>query len=99
MPQRVANAGSRSWQSGLFNFGQETIHLGGWEDVGNRCETGSLHGLFERHCHLHASANLGGPPARAHEEEPPVGEKFRWLAFEGMSDELKNPADNEQSQS
>jgi|SRR5580658_125695 hypothetical protein len=45
------------------------------------------------------AVNLSPPPAHADEQETPVVEKFRRLAFEGVADELENPSDEEQSQS
>jgi len=42
--------------------------------------------------------NLRPPPAHSDEQESPVVEEFRRLAFEGVSDELKEPSDQEQSQ-
>jgi len=42
--------------------------------------------------------DLSPPPAHANEQETPVAEKFRRLAFEGVADELENPSDEEQSQ-
>ena len=44
------------------------------------------------------TADLGPPPADANEEEAPVAEKFGRLAFEGVTDKLKDPTDYEQSQ-
>lgn len=41
--------------------------------------------------------NLGPPPAHADEQEAPIVEELRRLAFEGMADELENPSDEEQS--
>jgi hypothetical protein len=35
------------------------------------------------------------PPADADEEETPVTEEFRRLAFEGVADELENPSEHE----
>jgi len=40
--------------------------------------------------------NLGPPPADADEEESPVAEKLRRLAFEGVADKLKNPSQDKE---
>ena len=40
--------------------------------------------------------DLGPPPAHPDKQETPVGEEFWRLAFEGVSDELKSPSDEEQ---
>jgi hypothetical protein len=48
--------------------------------------------------HLGAAADFGPPPADADEEESPVAEEFRWLAFEGVADELEDPSEHEQRQ-
>jgi hypothetical protein len=42
---------------------------------------------------------LGPPPADTHEEESPIVEEFRRLAFEGVPDELEDPPQNEESKS
>src|SRR5205814_1813685 len=39
-----------------------------------------------------SAADLGKPPSQADEEEAPVVEELRRLAFEGVTDELENPA-------
>ena len=44
------------------------------------------------------AVNLGPPPAHADEQKSPVVEKLRRLAFKGMTDELKDPSDDEQRQ-
>ena len=41
------------------------------------------------------AVDFGPPPADADEEEPPIAEEFRRLAFEGVADELENPSDHE----
>jgi hypothetical protein len=38
------------------------------------------------------AANFGPPPADTYKQEPPIVEKFRFFAFEGMADELQNPS-------
>lgn len=38
------------------------------------------------------TAQFRKPPSQAHEQEAPVFEEFRWFAFEGVADELQNPA-------
>jgi hypothetical protein len=38
------------------------------------------------------AVNFGPPPAGADEQETPVVEKFRGLAFKSMADELENPS-------
>jgi len=48
--------------------------------------------------HSGSAANLSPPPADADEEESPVAEEFRWLAFEGVADELEDPSDYEERQ-
>jgi hypothetical protein len=40
--------------------------------------------------------DLGPPPAEADEEESPVAEELRGLAFEGVADELEKPSKDEQ---
>ena len=47
---------------------------------------------------LGSPVNLRPPPAHADEQETPVVEEFRRLAFEGMADELKDPPDHKQCQ-
>jgi hypothetical protein len=42
--------------------------------------------------------NFRPPPAYADEEKTPVLEKLWWLAFEGVADELENPAQNKKSE-
>jgi len=42
--------------------------------------------------------DLGPPPADTDEQETPILEEFRGLAFEGMSDELEDPSKYEQSE-
>jgi hypothetical protein len=42
--------------------------------------------------------DLGPPPAGADEQETPVVEEFRGLAFEGMADELENPSGKEKTE-
>ena len=44
------------------------------------------------------AVNLCPPPADADEEEAPVREKFRGLAFEGMADELENPSNDKEGE-
>ncbi len=44
-----------------------------------------------------AAVDLGPPPTNSYEEETPVGEKFRRLAFEGVSYELERPAYDEEN--
>src|SRR5271169_6957852 len=44
------------------------------------------------------AVDFGPPPADAHEEESPVVEEFRRLAFKGVADELENPSDHEKSE-
>ena len=46
---------------------------------------------------LRAAAHFRDPPPQAHEQEPPVVEKLRRLAFEGVSDELKTPTQHEKA--
>lgn len=36
--------------------------------------------------------DFSNPPPKANEKESPVFKKFRWFAFECMSDKLKNPS-------
>ena len=47
---------------------------------------------------LRFPVNLGPPPADADKKKTPVLEEFRWLAFEGMADELENPSHDEQTE-
>lgn len=47
---------------------------------------------------LGAALDLGPPPADADEEESPVFEEFRRLAFEGMADELEDPSQDEEGE-
>jgi hypothetical protein len=42
--------------------------------------------------------DLCPPPAHADEKETPVLKELRRLSFEGVSDELKNPSDEEQAE-
>lgn len=42
--------------------------------------------------------NLGPPPAHSDQKETPILEKFRKLAFEGMSGKLKDPSNNKQGE-
>ena len=44
------------------------------------------------------AVNLCPPPADADEQESPVTEEFRGLAFEGVADELENPPEQKQGQ-
>src|SRR5579872_5073331 len=48
--------------------------------------------------YLRAAANLGPPPTDADEEESPVVKEFRSLALKSVANELKDPADHEQSE-
>src|SRR5579864_879132 len=41
--------------------------------------------------------NFGPPPAHADQEESPVTEEFRRLAFKGVANELEDPSDGEQN--
>ena len=43
--------------------------------------------------------DLGPPPADANEQETPVAEELRGLAFEGVADELEKPSEEEKTQS
>jgi hypothetical protein len=43
--------------------------------------------------------DLGPPPANADEQETPVAEEFRGLAFEGVADELEKPSEEEKTES
>jgi hypothetical protein len=45
-----------------------------------------------------AAANLGPPPTDADEQESPVVEELRRLAFKGVADELEDPPDHEKQQ-
>jgi len=45
------------------------------------------------------AVNLGPPPADADEEESPIVEKFRGLAFKSVAYELQNPSKEEQHES
>ena len=47
---------------------------------------------------LGSALNLGPPPSDADEEEAPVAEKLRRLAFESVTDELEDPSDDEERQ-
>ena len=49
------------------------------------------------HTTLGFAVDLGPPPADADEEETPVAEEFRRLAFEGVSDELEDPSQEKQA--
>jgi hypothetical protein len=44
------------------------------------------------------AVDLCPPPAHADEQETPVVKELRRLSFEGVSDELKNPSDEEQAE-
>ena len=44
------------------------------------------------------AVNLGPPPADADEEESPVAEKLRGLAFESVTDELQHPSHDKQGE-
>lgn len=44
------------------------------------------------------AVNFGPPPADADEEESPVAEELRGLAFEGVADELEDPAEDEEGE-
>src|SRR5258708_4181574 len=55
-------------------------------------------GRSARPTNLGFAVNLGPPPANADEQESPVAEKVRGLAFKGMADELEEPSDHEQPQ-
>src|SRR5690606_36954411 len=57
--------------------------------------TGSLPRGLRAACEVRrsdATADFHQPPAEAHEQETPVLEELRRLAFEGMPDELQDPA-------
>src|SRR5258707_5294198 len=45
---------------------------------------------------LRLALHLGHPPAQSDKQKTIVAEEFRWLAFEIVTDELQDPADNEQ---
>lgn len=45
-----------------------------------------------------SAVDLSPPPADADEQESPVVEELRRLAFEGVADELKDPAEDEQGE-
>ena len=47
---------------------------------------------------LSSPVNLGPPPAHSDQKETPILEKFRKLAFEGMSGKLKDPSNNKQGE-
>ena len=55
-------------------------------------------GLVMHSADLGLPADFRGPPARAYQQESPVGEKFGRLAFEGVADELEGPSQDEQSE-
>ncbi len=44
------------------------------------------------------AVDLCPPPADADEEEAPVAEEFRGLAFEGVADELEDPSEGEEAE-
>ena len=44
------------------------------------------------------AVDLGPPPADADEQESPVAEELRGLAFEGVADELEDPSHEEQAE-
>jgi hypothetical protein len=44
------------------------------------------------------AVDLGPPPAGTNEQETPVMEEFRGLAFEGVADELENPSEEKKSE-
>src|SRR5215831_18405775 len=46
---------------------------------------------------LRAAAHLSPPPAHANQKKTPVMEEFRFFAFEGMADELQDPAHYEKA--
>jgi hypothetical protein len=48
--------------------------------------------------HLRFPLDLGPPPTNADEEEAPIAEEFRGLAFKGVADELEDPSDHEERQ-
>lgn len=43
------------------------------------------------------AAHFCRPPARAYQQESPVGKEFRGLAFESVADELEDPSHDEES--
>ncbi len=47
----------------------------------------------------HFAVHLGPPPAHAYEQEAPIVEELRRLAFEGVSDKLEDPSQNEEAES
>ena len=47
---------------------------------------------------LGLAVNFGPPPADADEEKAPVAEELRWLALEGVADELEDPSQDKQSE-
>ena len=51
-----------------------------------------------RRCASGATAQLGQPPAQADEQEAPVLQELGRLSFVGVTDELQDPADDEQAQ-
>jgi hypothetical protein len=57
----------------------------------------SFFGRLSNPAHSGFSVNLRPPPADSDEQKPPILEKFRRLAFEGMADELKYPANEKQA--
>ena len=46
---------------------------------------------------LGAATHLSPPPAHANQKKTPVMEEFRFFAFEGMADELQDPAHYEKA--
>ena len=48
---------------------------------------------------LGSTLDFGPPPADANKEKAPVVEELRRLAFEGVADELEDPANHEQRKS
>ena len=50
------------------------------------------------HTTLGFALDFRPPPADAYEEETPVVEEFRGLAFEGVSDELEEPSEKEKAE-
>jgi hypothetical protein len=44
---------------------------------------------------LSLAPDLCEPPAQADEEKAPIADELGWFALDGMSDELKRPADDE----
>ena len=49
------------------------------------------------HLTLGFALDFRPPPADAYEEETPVVEEFRGLAFEGVPDELEKPSEEKKS--